>query len=159
MGIDEQLIKNMTGHRSDSVRDYKRTNPKLVSDAQSKVSCSEKAEQDTEKEKSGCLKRKSIGDFDIDDYEIPPDDVERSVNTDCLGSKCHKHNFCVDEKSECNDMCKVMKKNDQMSALRKVKKLVLSEIQEAKVEVNNLSKDVSKNWFEKMSKWHFEHCS
>ncbi len=39
-------------------------------------------------------------------------------------------------------MCKVMKKIDEMSALHKVKKLVKSEIQEAKVKVNNLLKDV-----------------
>ncbi len=129
VGVDEQLIKNVTGHHSDSVRDYKRANPKLVSEAQKKV-CAQKpaetvvksAHKSPETDKTD---RKRSAAFDIDEYEIPQESVSRYVNLEGLGSKSHKRSHCTGAE-ECNEMCEVMKKIDKILEKRKVKKLKLS---------------------------------
>ncbi len=125
-GVDEQLIKNVTGHHSDSVRDYKRTNQKLLSEAQKKVSCSGSDEKDGNVPEKLAEKRSTSKEFDIDDYEIPQEKVQKFVNTDCSGNPSHKHDFCTSNKHQCTEMCEVMKKIDTISEMRKVKKLKLS---------------------------------
>lgn len=129
-GVNEQVIKSVTGHRSDAVRDYKRLNPKIVSEAQKKVSCTvSKAPEDLPemvKPELPELKRKSPFEFDIDEYEIGDIPKKEFVNTNCLGNRCHKHNMCAEESSQCNEMCKVMKKLDSLSEKNRIKKLKLS---------------------------------
>ncbi len=86
----------------------------------------DKIEKKTEGVEAQPRKRQLCSEFDIDDYELPEPQPKVFVNEDCLGSKSHKHAHCAGKAEECNDMCEMMKKIDQLSALRKVKKLKLS---------------------------------
>ncbi len=132
-GTDEQLIKNVTGHKSDAVWDYKKTNPKLISEAQKHVSATvskapeePKTEKSSETEVEHGQKRKLPVDFNIDDYNLPKEKVSYKVNTEGLTSKCHKHSCCTSSVDSCDEMCAVMKKIDKLSEDRKIKKLHLS---------------------------------
>ncbi len=85
-GIDEQVIKEVTGHKSDAVRAYKRTSDDLLMQA-SEVIGSEKKE------------------FDIDDVKLEKCTVKRRVSDMSIRSKSHKNDckMCKDgENTLCN---------------------------------------------------------
>lgn len=125
-GVDKQLIKNVTGHRSDSVRDYKRTNQKLLSEAQKMVSCVGEGGKEGSVPDKVAEKRSVPKEFDIDEYELSKEKIQRFVNSDCSGNPSHKHQFCTSNSHECTELCEVMKKIDTISEMHKVKKLKLS---------------------------------
>ncbi len=58
-GIEEQLVKEKTGHKSDAVRQYKRTSDQLMKQAEKAVICGDPQVQEVVP-----YKRK---EFDIDD--------------------------------------------------------------------------------------------
>ncbi len=135
-GVDEQLIKRVTGHKSDAVRLYKRTSESLVNAA-----CKTVVERDSDM--SSCLKKQNVEsnnesvesdlkkesvEFDIDKYEISEDDKVsyRTHETDG-GGRCHKLKCSlVDSEGKCGGLCKVLKKLDEKAAEIKVKKVRLS---------------------------------
>ena len=110
-GVDEQLIKSVTGHRSEAVQDYKRENPKLISEAQKKVSCTvTRPEFDPDKPLP------KLSEFDIDDVKIGKPEVEYVVGD--KSSRSHK-NPCL--RGECGNLCEVVKQIDEMSRVKKLK--------------------------------------
>ncbi len=135
-GVDEQLIKCVTGHKSDAVRLYKRPSDKLIQSACQKV---------VEKEVSGHVKCvKSLdrtveysrpdtyvppAEFDIDSYEIKPEDKVTYRAKFCKSEavKSHKRECAfVDSEGNCTDICLVLKKINAKSTTKKVKKLKVS---------------------------------
>lgn len=135
-GVDEQLIKCVTGHKSDAVRLYKRPSDKLIQGACGKV---------VEKEESRHVKSVKTSDrtveynkpemyvpppdFDIDSYEIRPEDkvTYRAKFCESEPVKSHKRDCpFVDSKGNCTDICSVLKKIDAKSTMKKVKKLKVS---------------------------------
>ncbi len=134
-GIDEQLIKTVTGHKSDAVRMYKRTSESLVDAAYKSV-----VEKDSDM--STCLKKQKLEEnltetsdlkpespaFDIDKYMIKDEDkVKYRVKESSFGGKSHRTNCTlVDGKGKCGGLCEVLKKLDDKAAKIKVKKVRLS---------------------------------
>ncbi len=95
-GIDEQVIKEVMGHRSDAVRAYKRMSDNLLKEASSVIG------SDRPKE------------FDIDDVQIvksPP--VDRSVSEDSIRTLAHKKNCEKCTKNEGSSMCVFLKALDR----------------------------------------------
>ncbi len=130
-GVDEQLIKEVTGHKSDAVRLYKRPSANLLDAA-----CKTVVEK--ESDMSSCLKKQKMSKdtssvepepFDIDKYEIcESDKVKYKV---CESTKTegniHKRGCCVSDGSgKCGGLCEVLKKIDKKAAKVKVKKVRLS---------------------------------
>ncbi len=95
-GIDEQVIKEVTGHRSDAVRAYKRTSDNLLKEASSVIG------SDKPKE------------FDINDVQIvksPP--VDRSVSEESIRMLAHKKNCKKCANNEGSSMCLFLKALDR----------------------------------------------
>ncbi len=112
-GVDEQLIKCVTGHRSEAVRDYKRESAQLISEAQKKVSCTV-----SKAEVSETPEYKEPPEFDIDKIPCSGEWIEYKVGD--KHAACHK-NPCLGGK--CGPLCNVVKQIDELA---KVKKLKLS---------------------------------
>ena len=116
-GVDEQTIKQFTGHKSDSVRFYKRSSDKILEDA-SDVVLSVKNVSPT------ATVSKPPPEFDIDKYEIP--DVKPAAkavdNHLFVQNPAHKRP-CQFSDDECKEKCKVLRKIDKETARRKLKSL------------------------------------
>ena len=116
-GVDEQTIKQFTGHKSDSVRFYKRSSDKILEDA-SDVVLSVKNVSPT------ATVSKPPPEFDIDKYEIP--DVKPAAkavdNHLFVQNPAHKRP-CQFLDDECKEKCKVLRRIDKEMAKRKLKSL------------------------------------
>ena len=129
-GVDEQLIKQVTGHKSDAVRLYKRPSSSLL-DAACKTVVEKESDMSTTLKKQKLSEQKSVPEpkpFDIDDYEIHPSEkVTYKVSESKFGDQIHKKGCCVgDEDGKCGGLCDVLKKLDEKVAKVKVKKVRLS---------------------------------
>ncbi len=125
-GVDEQLIMETTGHRSECVRSYKKTSAELLRAAQATV--------------SGLQSSVSADGFGEDIVEVQESDwfdqnvlneegetVMYKVNVGGKRLRAHK-NPCLSQKThgKCTDMCLVLKKVDQKTIDFKNKKRRLS---------------------------------
>ncbi len=114
-GIDEQLIMETTGHKSECVHQYKRTSDELLRTAQETVS----KEPLTKKAKCDGY-GEDIVEVDESDWfdcnVLPQDDatIAYEVNVDGKPSRLHK-NPChlVGRDKECKEICEVLKVMDK----------------------------------------------
>ncbi len=102
-GIEEQLVKEKTGHKSNAVRAYKRTSDQLMKEAEQAVICPES--------NSDQIVSVPWKEFDIDD-DIAS--FELFCTKKYLKSKCGKFDKCCS-----NGLCKIFGE----SAGKKVKKV------------------------------------
>ncbi len=103
-GVDEQLIKSITGHKSDAVHLYKRESDDLLQDASRKIA--------------------SVGSnvsFDIDMVKKSDDEVIK-YKTAPRQNRAHR---CRDE-TKCGPLCTFLKQLDKKTEEKKVKKMKLS---------------------------------
>ncbi len=131
-GIDEQLIKTFTGHKSDSVRDYKRVNDSLLRHANNAVSstgkpsCTVSRAEDLPSLESPAKKVKV--DENSDPCATQTDDLQ--FVSEVMSSKPTKAHCkpCPirDENGQCTNLCSVLKKIDKKvdSKAKKVKFLL-----------------------------------
>ncbi len=104
-GIDEQIIKEKTGHRSDAVQAYKRTEESLLRSAE--IAAVGQVEGE---------KYQSDFDFDIDmldEKKLLTPLVEYKTSSESTSS-CHKKNCCAikDEHGNCPKICELLKTID-----------------------------------------------
>ncbi len=116
-GIDEQVIKEHTGYRSDAVRAYKRTDENLLRKAEVAVVGGEMDKSQTEDHWSDDIE--IIDRVDLKSRQVRYGVVEGS------GSKCHKNACSLRGKADkYPDICKILKKLDEKK--KSVKRLSLS---------------------------------
>ena len=119
-GIDEQLIKEVTGHKSDAVRIYKHTSETLMEKA-----CKTVVERDA----PGTIHEPAQAEFDIDKVvlSLKKESLKRSTCRS-KGGRCHKEEFCHSHKgSKCGGLCQFLKKLDKVKRKKHdVKRLRLS---------------------------------
>ncbi len=134
-GVDEQLIKCVTGHKSDAVRLYKRPSDKLL-----KTACDETVvSKGMPKSRKRSLPERKVEnstdyvaplDFDIDSYKISEDSKVTNKLDDSVSesTKSHKKNCpFVDKAGDCTGICGLLKKIDaKATEKKKVKKVKLS---------------------------------
>ncbi len=128
-GVNEQLIKCVTGHKSDSVRVYKKPSDTLLKSACSTV-VNRHAARPGDKVRTVEYNKDYVAppEFDIDAYEIRPEDkVSYKLDqTECESVKSHKRKCTmVDDEGNCTGLCTVLKKLDEKSNDKKVKKFKL----------------------------------
>ncbi len=119
-GIDEQLIKEVTGHKSDAVRIYKHTSETLMEKA-----CKTVVERDVR----GTTIDPKVTEFDIDKVSLSPKlESHTPIVRKSSGGRCHKEEFCHSQKgSECGGLCQFLKKLDQVKEKKRdIKRLQLS---------------------------------
>ena len=129
-GVDEQLIKEVTGHKSDAVRLYKRPSASLL-DAACKTVVEKESDMSTTLKKQKLTEETSEPEpkpFDIDEYKISESDkVSYKVKKSKFGDQVHKKGCCDGKESgKCGGLCEVLKKIDEKAAKVKVKKVRLS---------------------------------
>ncbi len=114
-GIDEQVIKERTGHSSDAVRKYKRTNEGLLKQAFHAAS--------GDKEVNLPL---IPPDACIDEIDLTKEEKQYKAYPD-KSSKAHKAKCPMsDSEGNCPKICDVLKKLDQVKTEPKIKKMRLS---------------------------------
>ncbi len=106
-GIDEQVIKEVTGHKSNAVRAYKRTSDELLMQASEVI---------------GSEKRK---EFDIDEVKLVKEVTGRVVPDTSVRSKSHKKNCKMCTGQGDNTLCNFLSNLDKRVEL-KAKKARLS---------------------------------
>ncbi len=117
-GIDEQVIKEITGHKSDSVWMYKRTDEKLLKEASISLMC----------------KRKHVeGEVEVANVKVETEKANVKVETEKIGDKVftlgprglsiHARACGVDK---CSDKCEILKKIDKTVDKKRLKKMKLS---------------------------------
>ena len=117
-GVDEQTIKQFTGHKSDSVRFYKRSSDKILEDA-SDVVLSAKNLSPT-----ATVSKPPPEEFDIDKYEIPDmKPAAKAVDNHLFVQNPAHKRPCQFSNSECEQKCKVLCKIDKETAKKKLKSL------------------------------------
>ena len=129
-GVDEQLIKEVTGHKSNAVRLYKRPSASLL-DAACKTVVEKESDMSTTLKKQKLTEETSEPEpkpFDIDEYKISESDkVSYKVKKSKFGDQVHKKGCCDGKESgKCGGLCEVLKKIDEKAAKVKVKKVCLS---------------------------------
>ncbi len=121
-GVDEQIIKEVTGHKSDTVRMYKHSNTQLLREASTKVISNEPVKQEP-----------APNMFEWDDKNYcdqvlnsgKPEKIERHVMPG--ENKAHKmHCHSSADSGGCNRMCTILKQIDKKQAEHKLKKIKLS---------------------------------
>ncbi len=128
-GIDEQLIKTFTGHKSDSVCDYKRVNDGLLRKANNAVTsrksatCTQSSQQDCLSLETPPKKRKQNENSNPSPHN---DDDVQYVEQVLKGPPTKAHGeICplTAEKGHCTNLCSVLKKIDKKveSNAKKVK--------------------------------------
>ena len=112
-----QVIKNFTGHKSDTVRDYKRLNDDILMKANQTVSAEKPADAVARIEK----------EFDIDNVPLGERFLPDVAQLTGPKSHSHKKRLCETVCPEsCDKMCTILKRIDDLSEKRRVKKLKLS---------------------------------
>ncbi len=134
VGVDEQLIMETTGHKSECVCQYKRTSDELLRSAQESVSnlpAVKVAKREVTATVSKPLDgyRSDIFDSDDDKPLAPgePESVSYVINEEGKSSRAHK-NPCLSHQGQgsCTDMCAVLKKVDDKTDKGKKKRVKLS---------------------------------
>ncbi len=106
-GVDEQLIKTFTGHKSDAVRDYKRVSESLLRKASSTVSSATKSEVCDEPSLE--IKPKAFKDFENCD----PEHAQFVEDVMTIPTWVHKCPYpLTDSNTVCTSLCKVLKQID-----------------------------------------------
>ncbi len=106
-GVNEQLIKTFTGHKSDTVCDYKRVSESLLRKASSTVSSATKSE--VCEEPSLEIKPKVFKDFENCD----PEHVQFVEDVMTIPTRAHKCPcLLTDSNTVCTSLCKVLKQID-----------------------------------------------
>ncbi len=136
-GVDEQVIKEITGHKSDSVRAYKHTNVGLLKRAASTIVDAQHDQSLTETDRRFLLpskkdvpaepRSKLPPDFDID--QVPLRKVDPQVKCVVEDSRVPLHSgHCpvADETGKCLPICHFLTSLDQKHIEGKVKKMQLS---------------------------------
>ncbi len=118
-GVDEQLIKEVTGHKSDVVRIYKHTSKTLMEKACKTV---------VEPNICALGETPKVTEFDIDQVDLTKSEPREHVSYQSKTSKCHKAEFCHAKKSDkCGGLCQFLKKLDKVKRKKRdVKRLCLS---------------------------------
>ncbi len=139
-GVDKQLIMETMGHRSECVRQYKRTSEDLLRAVQETISAvSESKQVKTVVSASSGAAAESNGFspnivefeenewFDTHVLNAEGETVSYKVNTGGKPSHAHK-NPCLSEKAtgKCTDLCSVLKKVDTKTEANKANKRSLS---------------------------------
>ncbi len=135
-GVDEQLIMETTSHKSECVRQYKRTSEELLHAAQETVShmppskkvktsptCTESKPPDTtEGYGSDIIEVDENEWFDSNVMKKDDETVSYIVNEDRKCSRAHK-NLCPQEKQTgaCSNLCGVLKTLNQKTEYKKKK--------------------------------------
>ncbi len=120
-GVDEQVIKSFTRHKSDAVCDYKRLSETLLKKANQTVSG-----KSVDLEPPSATVSHPL-DFDIDSVQLPTSsEPPAQVVHSEYGRLSHK-NLCPMEKAtgSCGPLCSMLRTIDQKNAL-KAKKMKLS---------------------------------
>ncbi len=107
-GVDEQVIKEVTGHRSDAVWAYKRTSDNLLKKALEVIGA-----------------QAPTPEFDIDKIPLGPPEPKDVVVPGGPGSKIHKLECTQCITGQCGQMCRFLKNLDAHKDC-KVKKVHLS---------------------------------
>lgn len=102
-GIDEQVIKEVTGHHSDAVRAYKQMSDTLL------------------KQASEVIGSEFPKEFDIDNVELCSEHVVRSVSEESVRSKSHKRDCKMCTKSGGSMLCAFLQKLDEKVEKKKQK--------------------------------------
>ncbi len=120
--IDEQVIKEMMGHKSNAVRMYKHSNTQLLQDASSKITSESPSSTMFEKPEPF-----SWDDTDYCDKVMAKQEPEIVHITTVPGvNRAHKQPCCqADSEGNCTAFCSILKRIDQKQADRKLKKLKL----------------------------------
>ncbi len=117
-GVDEQTIKQFTGHKSDSVHFYKQSSNKILENASDVVMTSKSCSP------SATVLKPPPEEFDIDKYEIP--EVKPAAkpvdNYLFVQNPAHKRP-CKFSDDECEEKCKVLRRIDKVTAKKKLKSL------------------------------------
>lgn len=117
-GFDEQTIKLYTGHKSDSVRYYKRPHDSLLQSASTTVMSGPSLESD--------LVKKLKPDFDIDEYQVEDPfkvHVDTSSRPEAHKTPCQKERLG----QKCGGICELLKMIDRKNRVKnKVKTLQVS---------------------------------
>ncbi len=132
-GVDEQLIKCVTGHKSDAVRLYKRPSDSLMKSACSTIVNPVTGTKSTVNKSGKTVQYNSEyveqPEFDIDQYEID-EESKVSYKTDDRDSEaCHSHKKnCpfVDSDGNCTGICGLLKKINEKRGQKRVKRLKVS---------------------------------
>ena len=121
-GVDEQIIKEVTGHKSDAVRMYKHSNTQLLHEASTKVVSNEAVKQEPPlnlldwDDKSYCNQVLNSGKpVKIQTHVVPGEN---------RAHKLHCHN--AGDGGGCNKMCSILEQIDKKQVERKLKKFKLS---------------------------------
>ncbi len=107
-GVDEQVIKEITGHKSDSVHTYKKTSEKLLQEASLSTMCS-----------------REVAELSSDQANLKRirEDVKLEPELGPCGKSIHGC-ACVDD--VCSNSCELLKKIDSKVNQKRVKKMKLS---------------------------------
>ncbi len=133
-GVDEQVIKEVTGHRSDAVQSYKRTSEEQLKHASESLAVSKCAKIDSGgKAENGCeLKvgeevRKNVRKPYCVDCDVATLDPEECVLMPNSRLSIHKKSCAVkDANGECPPLCSVLKQIDRKCEDVSVKRMKLS---------------------------------
>ncbi len=104
LGVDEQLIKSITGHKSNTVRLYKRESDELLRDASKKIASSG-----------------SNVSFDINKRDKSDDQI---ISYKTSPGQNHSHRYR--DELKCGPLCEFLKQIDQKTEEKKIKKMKLS---------------------------------
>ena len=117
-GVDEQTIKQFTGHKSDSVRFYKQSCDNILENASDVVMTTKSCSPTT------TVSKPLPEEFDIDKHEIldvkPP--AKAVDNYLFVQNPAHKRP-CKFSDEECEEKCKVLRRIDKETAKGKLKSL------------------------------------
>ncbi len=139
-GVDEQVIKEITGHKSDSVRAYKHTSEGLLKKAASTIIRPEHDKTLSEADKKFVVMTRNVpsdpdiltvsdtsSEFDIDQVVLPK--VDKRQDHVVANSRVPLHSgHCpvADESGKCLPICHFLTTLDQKQVAGKVKKMKLS---------------------------------
>ncbi len=107
-GLDEQVIKEVTGHKSDAVQAYKRMSDNLLKAASNVIGGKSEPKE-----------------FDIDSVKLEKPQEKDTVVPGGPGSRIHKLNCTNCKGDQCGQMCRFLQ-NLEVHRDRKVKKMWLS---------------------------------
>ncbi len=122
-GIDEQVIKEMTGHKSDTVRMYKHSNTQILREASSKIT-SETATPTVFEDP----KPLNWDDSDYCDKVMAKQEPEIVHIVTKPGVNCAHKRPCrtTDKDGNCTAFCSILDRIDRAQENRKLKKVKLS---------------------------------
>ncbi len=110
-GIDEQLIKEVTGHKSDAVRIYKHTSETLMEKA-----CRTVVQRNLEKSQ-----KNEPREFDIDEVDLTKGEDSEKFVVHSDGGKCHSESFVTRKSQTSVVVCAVFSRNWMRQRKRNVK--------------------------------------